>query len=64
MNCEKSLSACGACGEWSIVSSHNCSEDLPCQLCGEQITDKEGARVVLPWGDTCAPCVKQIKGVK
>lgn len=39
-------------------------QDLSCQLCGEQITDKQGARVFLPWGDTCAPCVKQIKEVK
>jgi len=57
--------ACGACGEWIIEgNNHNCSEDLSCQLCGEQITDRQGARVILPWGDTCAPCVKQIEEVR
>jgi hypothetical protein len=34
---------------------------MKCQLCGELITDTQNARVVLPWGETCAACMKEIE---
>ena len=37
---------------------------MKCQLCGNGITDLQNARVVLPWGETCADCVLEIEGKK
>jgi len=37
---------------------------MKCQLCAEPITDTKNARVVLPWGETCADCMKEIGGKK
>jgi len=33
-----------------------------CQLCGEKSTQQMS--LVLPWGATCASCVKEIEGLK
>jgi hypothetical protein len=45
--CEKSLSACGACGEWSHPNSHNCSEEqgFSCCSCGYQFFQNEGVTI-------------------
>ena len=37
---------------------------MKCQLCANEITDLQNARLVLPWGETCADCVAEIEGNK
>ena len=47
--CEESLSACGACGEWSNSDSHNCSEEaslLECVDCLEMFDPFVGGMVL------------------
>jgi hypothetical protein len=39
-------------------------EPLICQLCGKEIKDIQAGAVVLPWGDTCGECLKEIKAPK
>lgn len=33
---------------------------MKCQLCANEITDLQNARVVLPWGETCSDCMDEI----
>lgn len=33
---------------------------MKCQLCGNEITDLQNAREVLPWGETCSDCMDEI----
>ena len=37
---------------------------MKCQLCGNGITDLQNARLVFPWGETCADCVTEIESKK
>jgi len=50
-------SACGTCGLFIEAT-----QTAICNLCGNEITDIFTAGVVLPWGDTCAECLKEIYG--
>ena len=47
---------CDTCHEYIYEQ-----EDFTCQLCGNKIEDINSARVVLPFGETCGECVREIE---
>ena len=68
---EPDLPCCGACGQFfpeneaekdGFHSAKYCEAYEPptCQLCGEGIEDINKAGIVLPWGETCEKCLKEI----
>ena len=67
MNWQTQTGFCPQCGDVIaprdfINGSHQCeTEERLCQLCGEQIKDISKGAVVLPWGETCEECLKEIK---
>jgi hypothetical protein len=64
---------CGACGFYfdevqtdkeGFHLAEFCDLAPICQLCGEKILDIEAGAIVLPWGDTCGECMKEIQTTK
>jgi hypothetical protein len=72
-NCDKEelpQKLCGACCQYfgqneadpqGWHSPEFCDLAPICQLCGGKILDIEAGAVVLPWGDTCGECMKEIQ---
>jgi hypothetical protein len=59
----RGLVSCGVCLAVYGKEGHNC-EKMICQLCGGTIEDITAGAVVLPWGDTCGECMKEIQTTK
>jgi hypothetical protein len=64
---------CGACCQYfgqddadseGFHLAEFCDSAPICQLCGGKILDIEAGAVVLPWGDTCGECMKEIQTTK
>ena len=64
---------CGACGLYfenvqadkeGFHLAEFCDLAPICQLCGEKILDIKAGAIVLPWGDTCGECMKEIQTTK
>jgi hypothetical protein len=72
-NCETTQKLCGACCQYFGQNEADkqgwhspafCDLAPICQLCGGTIEDITAGAVVLPWGDTCGECMKEIQTTK